>query len=78
MEDANIALAKRDRGHQLAELARDAEKKKHILVDHIEYDVAELEVQEHQHTAAAEERKRQLGMEVAKLDLAAEKKIACC
>ena len=60
MEDASIALAEHDQGRQLAELAHDIEKKKHNLVDCIEYGVAELEVQKQQLTAAAEKRKIQL------------------
>ena len=39
MEEAHIALAEHDGGRQLAELARNAVKKKHILVDRIKYDV---------------------------------------
>ena len=58
----------------MAELAHVAEKKKLILIDHTEYDVAELEVQEQQLTADAKGHKRKLDAVVAKFELAAEER----
>ena len=47
-------------------------RKKHILVERIKYDAAELEIREQQLTAAAEERQRQLHAKAENLEIAAE------
>ena len=74
VDEDEITLAEHERGRKLARLKRSAQQHKQLLVDHIEYDAAELEVQEQQLTAAAKQRQRDLNAEVAKLKLAAEER----